>query len=371
MLALRDSHKHSLPMAPNASSDWLFQNLASAFEAALDDHEPYEYQFNICGQMFRFRFAEPELAGRLTRAFAHLRQPLTAVPDCTVEVAESKSSDRFPSILLKAYLSALEHSWWNLTNPRGELLEFHNPPAMAAYYPGTSGLSMLDIDSGRGLYWKMRLSHVPYYEVGDPFRTILHWWLRSRGFQFIHGAGVGFESGAVLMVGKGGAGKSTSAVASIHGGLQYAGDDYCAVGLDPQPVVYSLYNTCKLCGDDDIARFPGLAGHVSNPTRPPEEKARVFLHELFPERVSASLPLKAVLVPKITGSRDTFIKPCKGMEALTAIVPWTMAQLPSSNHADVKFMGALVRRLPTFAIEVGTQVEQISEVIARLLEQLR
>jgi len=370
MLALRENHERSAPTAPNVSSAWLFRNLESCFEAALDDQGPYEHQFEICGQTIRFRFADTEFAGLLTRAFAHLRRPLSMVPDCTIAVGEAKSSGRYLPILLKAYLSALEYSWWNVTNPRGELLEIHNPPSMAAYYPGTSGLSLLDTESGRGLYWKMQRSHLPYYEAGYPFRTLLHWWLRPRGFQFIHGAAVGTESGGVLLVGKGGAGKSTSAMASIRGGLRYAGDDYCVVGLDPQPVVYSLFNACKLCGDEDVARFPGLAEHVSNPKRPSDEKALVYLQELLPERVSASLPLKALLVPRITGAPNTVIRSCKGMEALSAIVPGTMAQLPSSHQEDLKFMSAMVRRLPAFSIEVGTEVEQIPVAISRLLEQL-
>lgn len=369
MLAFKEKEERPFPVASGASSDWLFQNLSACYESAIDEQGPYEYQIGICDQLIRFCFAEARPAAQFTRAFAHLRQPLTSVADCTVAIGESKPSFRVPSIVLKAYFRALESSWWDLTNPRGELLEIHNPPTMAAYYPGTSGLSVLASDSGRGLYWKLDHTNTPYYEVGYPFRTILHWWLRSRGLQFIHGAAVGTERGGVLLVGKGGAGKSTSAMASILGGLRYAGDDYCVVSLEPHPVVYSLYNTSKLCGDDDIARFPGLAEHVSNPVRPADEKALVFLHELFPERVSPSLPLKALLVPRISGLRDTVIRSCKGMDALAAIVPGTMAQLPSSHQSDLKFMGALVRRLPAFSIEIGTQVEQIPEVIARLLEQ--
>jgi hypothetical protein len=359
MLAYKEREERRAPLASSASSEWLFQNLRSCYESAIGDHGPYEYQFGICGQAIRFCFADAGTAAQFTRAFAHLRRPLTAVSDCTVAVGESNASFRIPSIILKAYLTALESSWWDLTSPRGELLEIHNPPTMAAYYPGTSGLSMLDTQSGRGLYWKMNHAHTPYYEVGYPFRTLLHWWLRSRGFQFVHGAAIGTESGAVLLVGKGGAGKSTSAMASIRGGLQYAGDDYCVVSLEPRPTVYSLYNTCKLCGDEDIARFPGLAERVSNPVRPPDEKALVYLHEVLPDRMSSSLPLKALLVPTITGSRGTSIQPCGGMDALAAIVPGTMAQLPSSHQSDLKF-----------SIKLGTQVDQIPAAISRLLEQL-
>ena len=292
MFALKEKQERRSQLGSDSSSEWLFQNLTSCYEAAIGHQGPYEYQFRIGDQTIRFCFAERGTAAQFTRAFAHLRQPLTSASDCTVAIGESKPSFRVPSIVLKAYFRALESSWWGLTNPRGELLEMHNPPTMAAYYPGTSGLSMLDSESGRGLYWKLDHTHTPYYEVGYPFRTLLHWWLRSRGLQFIHGAAVGTECGGVLLVGKGGAGKSTSAMASILGGLQYAGDDYCVVSLEPYPIVYSLYNTSKLCREDDIARFPGLAQHVSNPVRSADEKALVYLHELFPDRVSLLIAIE-------------------------------------------------------------------------------
>ncbi len=356
--------------APPDTPGWLVESLSDYFGIAAHCPEPSQLEFNIAGHSIRFCFAAPELARQLTRALDHLRTPLSASPDCIVSVWEGGTSTRFPSLILKAYLTALECSWWDFTNSRGELLEINSPPLMAAFYPGTSGLSLLDTKTGQGFYWKTKDAEIPYYEAGSPFRTLLHWWLRAKGIQFIHGAAVGISTGAVLLVGKGGSGKSTSAMASIDAGLQYAGDDYCAVGLSPTPAVYSVYNTCKLVGDEDIARFPGLAERVWNRVRGPEDKATFFLHEHWPERVAVSLPLKAILVPRISGKKDTSIRPAGGMEALSAMAPGTMAQLPSSDGQDLKFMSAAVKQLPSFVIEVGTDLPQIPAAIVQLLEGL-
>jgi hypothetical protein len=356
--------------APTDAPAWLAQSLRDYSRIALRSPEPCQLEFNIAGHSIRFCFAAPELARQLTRAIDHLRTPLSASPNCTIAVWEGTTSTRYPSLILKAYLTALECSWWDFTNPRGELLEINTPPLMAAYHPGTCGLSLLDTESGQGFYWKPANAEIPYYEAGSPFRTLLHWWFRAKGIQFIHGAAVGTPTGGVLLVGKGGSGKSTSALASINWGLQYAGDDYCAVGLSPTPAVYSLYNTCKLVGDEDIARFPGLAERVWNPVRGPEDKATFFLNEYWPERVAASLPLKAILVPRISGKKDTSIRPASGMEALSAMAPGTMAQLPSSDGQDLKFMSTAVKQLPSFVIEVGTDLPQIPAAIVKLLEGL-
>jgi hypothetical protein len=352
--------------AATVPRDWLVETLAQYYHDAAGSVPAERLDFRIANKTIRFCFAGTGLATQLTRALSHLRAGVEH-PQCTVRVWDAKSYSGYPSILLRAYLASLESVWWDFVNARGELLEFHQPPFMAAYSPGTNGLSILDTAKGAGFYWKSQSLDLPYYEAGSPFRTLLHWWLRSQGVQFVHGAAVGLESAGVLLVGKGGSGKSTSAMACLAAGLKYAGDDYCAVTLDPEPVVYSLYNTCKFLGDDDLARFPGLASRVWNQVRTGEDKATVFLNEHWPERVVPSLPLKAVLVPRITGAARTTLRPCGGMEALAAVAPATMAQLPSSDGQDLKLLSTLVRRLPTFVIELGTDVDRIPAAILEFL----
>ena len=61
-----------------------------------------------------------------------------------------------------------------------------------------------------------------------------------------HAAVIGEDGVGLLIVGEGGRGKSTLALAAIGAGMDYLGDDYCLV--DPQPPyrAYRLFNTAKL-----------------------------------------------------------------------------------------------------------------------------
>jgi len=180
---------------------------------------------------------------------------------------------------------------------------------------------------------------------------------------------VGTTAGGVLLAGKGNAGKSTSALACLERGLLYAGDDYVLVSSPPGHV-HSLYNTCKLVGDADVERFPGLAGRIWNTVRGGGDKPTVFLDEHWPERISAGFPLRAIVVVRITGRPESRIVPARGMEALAAIAPSTMAQLPLSGAADLRFIKDLLECLPLRTLEAGTELRQIPAAVQDLLAEL-
>jgi hypothetical protein len=348
---------------------WLFESMTDYAGRSLTDSAE-TCRFQIAGASLRFRFANAGLRQVLTRALAHLAAPDDGAPDLDVTFWDSESAGGPPFLLLRAYLSAVACEWWEFLNARGELKEFHGPPLLGAYHPGTEVLSLLNLDENRALYFKRNPRSMPYYEAGSPMRTMLHWWFRARGRQFVHAAAVGVASGGVLLAGKGGSGKSTSALSCLGSGLLYASDDYCMVGLEPRPEVFSLYNTCKLVGDADLARFPGLADRVWNRQRTGEDKATIFLHEQWPELVTTGFPLKAILVPRVTGLRDTRLAPCRGMDALVAVAPSTMAQLPSSDGQDLARLKRLVQSLPAYTLEVGTDLKQIPATILELLARL-
>ena len=352
------------------SRDWLFESMSQYCESAARRVDVEERQFRIGGQAIRLRFVGALPPATLTRAFAHLAVPLDADPDLTVSLFDGASAVVPPPFLLKAYLSALAHNWREFVDARGALIHFHELPLMAAYHPGTDVLSLLHTERRVGFYFRRNAQQIPYYEVASPLRTLLHGWFRSQGRQFVHGAAVGTPAGGVLLAGRGGAGKSTAALACLGSGLLYAGDDYCLVKGAPEPHIFSLYNNCKLIGDADLRRFPGLAARVWNTERTAGDKPTVFLQEHWPEEVSEGFPLRAILVLRVSGRGDTRLLPARGMDALTAIAPSTMAQLPASGAADLHFMKELVHSVPAWVLEVGTHLGQIPATIQALLARM-
>ncbi len=274
--------------------------------------------------------------------------------------------------LLRAYLFALTNWWFSYTGPRGELLDIHSESMTATYHPGTETLSLVDLERHKAFYWKRDTSPLPYYEKCSPFRSLLHSWMRSEGRYFVHGAAVGYPNGGVLLVGKGGSGKSTSALCCLEAGMHYAGDDYCilrdnsAGGYD----AHSLYCTAKLVSMGDLKSFPAMSRHVVNEEREPGEKVAISLADYKTEQLIDHFPLRAVLVPMITHGAETKIVPCSARQAMMAIAPSSLAQLPASGKQDLEFLGRLARGIPCYQLLLGTGLEQIPEKIAELLRTL-
>lgn len=86
-----------------------------------------------------------------------------------------------------------------------------------------------------------------------PFRTALEWSAARVGDLLLHGAGVGRKEGGVVLLGHGGAGKSTSAMAAVAAGGLTLGDDYLWVGVEEQTVTgRSCFRTCKTRHDASV-----------------------------------------------------------------------------------------------------------------------
>jgi hypothetical protein len=232
-----------------------------------------------------------------------------------------------------------------------------------------STLSMLDMEQNLGVYWVRDADYLTYTESGSPLLRIFHWWMRCHGSQLVHAGAVGTPEGGVLLVGKGGSGKSTTCLRCLDSALLYLGDDYCLISTDPFPYAHSLYNSGKVDAQD-ISRFTFLKSALSNADRLDREKALYFLSAHFSEKISNGFPLRAVLLPRVTGLPDTNIRKLSASASLLASAPSTIFQLPGAGQQAFKVLGDLVRQVPSYALEVGTDLSQIPHAILSLLSEV-
>ena len=99
---------------------------------------------------------------------------------------------------------------------------------------------------------------MPAWEPSAPFRNLFHWALGDSGLAFAHAAAVGTAAGGILLAGRGGAGKSTTAMACVHAGWRYVADDYCVLDVSGHPSTHTLYGSAKI-SPWALARLPELA----------------------------------------------------------------------------------------------------------------
>ena len=322
--------------------------------------------FNIGDQAVRLHFAGNGLNSALTPALKHLELSPVKSPDLSVFLWDNVSTGTDLPKVISKYFDILGE-WWLHLGIRGEIKELSNSRILTAYHLGPNIFSMIDLSKNLALYWVKDAGALPYHELSSPLKTILHWWANNNGLQFAHSGAVGTQDGGVLLVGKGGSGKSTTSLACLRSGMLYAADDYCLLSTDPTPYVYSIYNTAKLRSDLDLERFPNLIPHFSNNDHLEDDKALFFLNEHFPERISCGFPIKAILLPVVTKEKKTRLKPASAGEVLRALAPSTLLQLPGAGKADIKIMSKLIHKVPGYTLELGSDISSIHQVIEKAI----
>jgi hypothetical protein len=341
--------------------DELFQTAWEASARALAAFPgSRERAFRIGGLPVRIRFAGPAMEENVFPALSHLESAQgDSAPELTVHVWDCESSGVQPP---------LPSDVWNDCTPWGELTAARGSAVHASRLMDIGVYSVLDIAGGRAVYWANRAGQVPPYARAAALRSVFHVWMRARGRIFLHGAAVAVGGEGVLLAGKGGSGKSTTALLCALSGWQYLGDDYCLASAGPQPRAYSLYNSAKLSPDqwDRFAQWSGSPHAIRDPQ---SGKAVVFLAFDPAVRVIAEARLRAVVLPEIGGASRTVLSEESAAAAWKAMGPSTVLQLPGAGAQDLALIGRLARGVPCFRLQLGRDWEAIPSVVAQALSE--
>jgi len=352
--------------AEGTTSSTLVHALRGTFHAAVRNAGLSERHYTIADRQVCLRFAGPSLAEAVAPSFAHLESGPSDEPVLTVELWDAQSTET-----QQPPLPAIDRH--DGDQALGALYQYNDERVRAVYQPGFRALTVLcrtksEAQPQRGFYWMQRAADLPYWERATPIRQLLHWWLAAQEVQQVHAAAVGAPTGGVLLVGNPGSGKSTSALSSLESSLLFAGDDYVAVALEPEPWVYSLYSSGKI-EPYHLGRLPHIMQSLANADRLETEKAVISTHEHYPEKTTPGFPLRAVLLPTIRDRSDSRIVAASRGAALRALAPSTVIQLHTAGPDALARMKALVERVPAFVLELGSDIPSIPRAIEEFLDQ--
>lgn len=328
---------------------------AAFLEAVQRTGEDAGHVYTIAGRTVRLSFAGPALVPAMTRAFARRADPASPV-ELTVHLWDSKSTGvPLPAI-----------PWRGRDQlARGSVLGYNTRRMKTAFQGERDSISMMDQESQRAVYWTRSAREVPPYEAASPLQAILHWFLQSHRLQRLHAGAVGASESGVLLAGKGGSGKSTTALACLEYGLQYAGDNYVALAPGPHPYAWSLYSSAGV-GAESLRLLPHLRAAVSDPDRI-DAKAVIFLQDRYPDRLATRVPVDAVVLPVVTDHARSRLVRASRAEALRALAPSSIFQAPDPDAATFQSIVDLVRQIPSYRLEIGWGSLDAPGLIAEIL----
>ena len=345
-----------LPQRDEAEQEAFFTGMRDLALAAGDRAGVVEHWFDIAGCIVRVAFAGHALADLFVGALAHLRTAPVPRPAATLHVWDTASTG------VEALLPPCTRAAFT---DRGDIWGFASERFRSAFHWAEFSVALMDTGTGEGVYWVQAAEDLPYWAKASPMRTLFHWLMERTGRQLLHAAAVGDANGAVLITGKGGVGKSTMALACLGAGMCYIGDDYIVIGLEPEPRVYSLYNTAKLAVEH-MAVFPGLAAQVSNHGSG-DEKSVLSLHPDFDGQIVRSLPLRAVLTPRISPVAETSFVPIATAVLARAAAFTTLSQLPHAGRRTQAVIDTMLDHVPGLEVRVGSDLDQIPSAVRGLL----
>ena len=334
-----------------------FEGVHERFRQAVGKVGEVRRDYRVAGTVVRLSFAGGQLVSWLTPALEHLRIEEVETPDVTFCLWDSVSTGvgMLPPPCDREGFS-----------DRGDLWGFHSRRIKTAFHYHDYSVNLFDHDRNTGIYWVQNAAVLPYWVLSSPLRTLFHWWMERHGCQLVHAAAVGAGDEALLVVGKGGLGKSSTALACLDAGLAFMGDDYVIVRQAPEPAVFSLYATAKI-NREDIDRFPAFRPYLFRAAVPPDEKAVLLLHPHFRDRIRTAMPLRAIAVPRVVDREDTSLAAENRSVVQQAASFTTMSQLPYAGDHTHQLFAALCEALPGYRLELGRDRARLTGAVRDFL----
>ncbi len=300
--------------------------------------------------VFRVQYATEGLASYFHRAIAHL-ETSAQDPDLSIKVTEGKTLSRpfwnWDSLDSKGNIPHDSHYVLNFQHWHG-LFQIFDPETQKAF---------IHIDS---------LEELPQWYRSFSFRSVVDWYFQYTDFQPVHSACVSRENRGVLIVGQGGSGKSTTALACLQANFDYLGDDFILAD-SASATAFSLYNVAKI-DENSQHFFQGFGDYRNLPGD--DEKVQLYLTEQLPEQMAKQTSIKAILVPKVVNSASTEFHALSHQDVLQALAPSTLELLNSNGSRAFQKMARMCRNIPGYAMHLSRDMAEIPNSIAQLLDEL-
>ncbi len=328
--------------------------VAGEFRTAAGHAGLVEQDLLVAGERVRLRVAGRVLAEALLPALEPRLSAPSGIPDAEIQMYEASALGGVP-----APVPWRDHE----LGARGLLRSAENPAHYAVHEVGGGTLSLVDRSLRRVIYRVPDAGSLPWWERAAPLRPALLAALGGRHQTLVHAGAVGNAGEGVLLAGPGGAGKTTLALAALQAGMRYVADDYLLLKDGEDLEAWNLFATAKLDAGH-LARFPSLAGGLTR--RPGTEKIVLDVSRRAPSQLAPSLRLRAVIVPRVQPGTAA-LTPISKVQAMLALAPSTVFQMPYDDGAAVELLSRVARELPCFSLKLGDDPSALPALISEAL----
>ena len=307
----------------------------------------------IAGIPVRLQASDQQLLSAFTTALTHHKRPI-AKPQAVIRIWSAAATGIQRPTMPEALQQRVIARCKNLGEEQRYLLDFDPTGGM---------VTVIDTATAQVNVCLSSLKHLPHWERAAPLRSAMSWILQQQDIHLLHAAAVADDGGAALLLGAGGAGKSTASLRCHQAGMQFLGDDLCAFQAGSRPRVFNVYGTAKTVWND-LAHFQDFQSLLIS--KPGALKAVYALNQATTTRISTTSELRVLLLldhRRPVGS----VKRANRAKAVGIAASTTASFLPGSGRPMLSALADLARHLPVLSISLGEEPQQVRDLVQRAI----
>lgn len=344
--------------------DDYFKNLQKQFQlAAINLGGIHSFDFQLANKNLTISTAGEKLLHITKQAFTHLEVKNKVVKEKPFTIFiwdENESGISFPNPPWITPENLLQDSYVQIQLDYYFADRFHNQSILYLYNLRENS-AVCVIKDARNLNNSF---------VSAPFIKLISIWASKQNLNILHAGCVSKNNKGVLIVGKGGKGKSSTSVQCIIDGLDYLSDDYILIdNSNEKTIAYSIYNSGKL-HLNHIEKFKKIKYFIEIGNLDQSNKPLLFLSPIFKNQIKRSTEINAIIVPLITSNVSANYYRISSIEALKDLAPSTLILLNNNDLNGLKSLANLTRKLPNFCLEIGSDYEDISLKVKNIINEI-
>lgn len=319
----------------------------------------HKLTFTVAGHPLEIRVVGNALATDIKSALAHLSPPAPDhKPDLVFELWDQAETGVGCSVL-DSTASQKEFCLVEMS-PDGRFMTERRDHSFLCLDRATS--------RAVGITGSIHTQHID--ERARPLQRPLSVWLEDKNIQFVHAALVAIGGTGILFGGAGGAGKSSTSIASLLHGHDFLGDDFIGMEktADGSFVGHSLFASC-LVDSGRMAHFPQLARHAMAPNHDFESKSVVYLAHSHSSQLIARTTIDLLLLPRVVDQDKSSWRQASMTEAMLALAPTSVLFTPTPSGKAFELLSDLIDAVPTYRLELGRDIQDIPLAVEKIVAE--
>ncbi len=344
--------------------DDYFKNLQKQFQlAAYKLGGIHSFDFQLANKNLKITSAGEKILQITKQAFTHL--------EVQNNVAQEKPFNIFIWDENESGISLPNPPWLNAENAsEDKYIQFQLAHYFAYHFHHQSILYLYNVKENSAFCIVKDARNLINSFKAAPFTKLISFWAQKQNLSILHAGCVSLNNKGVLIVGRGGKGKSSTSIQCIIDGLDYLSDDYLLIDhTNEKTMAYSIYNSGHL-ELNNIENFPKIKSSIEIGNIDSNNKPYLFLSPIFKDKVKRSTEIKAIIVPLVTKNVLANFYPISSIEAIKALAPTSLVQLNTRGTNNLNYLANLTRKFPNYCLKLGSDFEDISLKVKNIINEI-